>query len=277
MQAAATMMAKREQRERARARAIVRFNGLMFHGLATASFLETAVPLHVNRLAGVFAGHPEVGLWLERVWWPQRAGSGRALRDYLDATWPEFDWSAAYEEFFETYSPLYTRDSTNAGPAPAALGMCAAEAQAAVFYRALANCADEPVLRALVSRAARDHAGHFDHFRSLYERCNGHARFGFAATLRAVHECSRSAREGDVAVAFRPLDEHWGGCRPFPGLGYREFLERMTQLIERHAGLGRVERLLFRPWTQLQGIAPTPSEVGGQARWFAPVPRLAAA
>lgn len=277
MQATATTMAKREQGERKRARAIVRFNGLMFHGLATASFLETAVPLHVNRLASVFSGHPAVRLWLEQVWWQQRAGSGRRLRDYIDATWPEFDWSAAYEEFYETYGPLYARESMNTGPAPAVLGMCAAEAQAAVFYRALANCADEPALRALVCQSARDHVGYFDHFRSIFERCNGHERFGFAATLRAVHEFSRSAREGDVAAAFQPLDGHWGGCRPFPGLGYREFLERMTQLIERHAGLGRVERLLFRPWTQLQRIAPTLPEADGQARWFAPILQLAAA
>ena len=91
MQATVTIRNQRGQGERARARAIVRFNGLMFHSLAAASFLETAVPLYVNRLTHVFAGHPDVGHWLEHVWWPQKAEHGRLLREYVEATWPEFD------------------------------------------------------------------------------------------------------------------------------------------------------------------------------------------
>jgi hypothetical protein len=96
------MTEKREAGKQARARAIVRFNGLLFHSLAAASFLETAVPLHVNRLNAVFAARPDVVLWLEQVWWPQRAEHGRRLRDYLEATWPEFQWKSAYQEFYES-------------------------------------------------------------------------------------------------------------------------------------------------------------------------------
>ncbi len=148
MQAAATITTnQREQSEQARVRALVRFNGLTFHSIAMASFLETAVPLQVNRLAQVFGAHSDTGSWLEQVWWPQRAELGRQLREYIEATWPEFEWNAAYQEFCESYRPRSGLAKRDSGLALEALGLCVTAAQAALFYRALASSADEPALR----------------------------------------------------------------------------------------------------------------------------------
>ena len=91
--------AQRGQGDLARARAIVRFNSVMFHSLAAASLLESAVPLYAERLNVVLAGQPEARLWLEQVWVAQRAELGRRLREYTEATWPELDWNSAYAEF----------------------------------------------------------------------------------------------------------------------------------------------------------------------------------
>ncbi|HEX9685580.1 MAG TPA: hypothetical protein VGA25_07000 [Burkholderiales bacterium] len=250
MQAIATKTAQREKGEQARARAIVRFNGLLFYSLAAASFLETAVPLHANRLGQVLATRPEVGLWLEQAWWPRRAELGRRLREFIETTWPEFDWSAAYQEFYEGY---------RRGPAPAgrgtsaaleALDLCVTSTQAAVFYRALARGADEPALRALARQAAQVHGGGFDYSSALFERCERYERVGLVTAWRAVHAICRSARDFDARAAFEPLGRHWKGAPTVPELGYGEFRARMATLIERHAALGRTERLLFRPWLE---------------------------
>lgn len=255
MQAAATTT-QREQNEQARMRALVRFNGSTFHSLATASFLETAVPLHVNRLIQVFGADADVRLWLEQVWWPQRAELGRQLRAYVEATWPEFDWNAAYHEFYESYRPLSGLDGLRARVAREALGLCVTEAQAALFYRALANSADEPQLRALARRAACDHAAFFDFFRAHFERRKRIERVGFAAALRTVIAVCRSARDHDVATAFQALGRNWTGAAIVPGLGYPEYRRRMAQLLQRHAAPGLVERLLFRPWLRRERAAP---------------------
>ncbi|HLF38080.1 MAG TPA: hypothetical protein VI545_00220 [Burkholderiales bacterium] len=258
MQATTTRTARRERNEQARARAIVRFNGLLFHSLAAASFLETAVPLHVNRLKQVFAARPDVMLWLEQIWWPQRAEHGRRLRDYLEATWPEFHWSAAYQEFHDSYRPRSALEGRGAGAALEALGLCVTAAQAAVFYRALAKCADEPALRTLARQAACDHGGCFDYFSALFERCKRDERVGLVTSWRTVRAACRSARDFDASAAFEPLGRHWGGAPTVPELGYGEFQARMVQLIQRHAALGRVERLLFRPWLECERSAPAP-------------------
>jgi len=274
MQAAATTTTQREQNAQSRMRALVRFNGSTFRSLAAASLLETAVPLHVNRLTQLFGDDPEVRLWLEQVWWPQRAELGRQLRTYIEATWPEFDWNAANHEFHESYRPLSGLEGRRARVAREALALCVTEAQAALFYRALSNGADEPLLRALARRAAIDHAAFFDFFRALFERRRRIERVGFSATLRTVTAVCRSARDHDVAAAFRALDHNWTGAAIVPGIGYPEYRQRMAQQIQRHAALGPVERLLFRPWLGRERTAGAP-QVPGQ--WLPRAAQSAAA
>lgn len=275
MQATATMMtSQREQSDQARMRALVRFNGLTFHSLAAASFLETAVPLHVNRLTQVFSACPDVQLWLEQIWWPQRAELGRRLRERVEATWPEFDWNSAYDEFYGNYRPRSGLRDRRGSLALEALGLCVTAAQAAAFYRSLAGSADEPSLRAIARDAARDHAAHFDYFRALFERCKRLERVGFVAAWRAAVAICRSARDDDVAAAFAPLDRNWNGAPIVPGLSYQEYRERLAQLIRRRSAPGWVERLLFRPWLERDRAAPAPLSARPQP-WSLPAPLAA--
>jgi hypothetical protein len=193
------------------------------------------------------------------VWWPQRAALGRRLREYLERTWPEFDWNAAYKEFYGSYRrPRPGLDRREASAALGALGLCAAAAQAAVLYRALARCADEPALRALAREAASEHAGYFGHFRALFECCKREERVGLVAGWRTVRAACRSARDFHARAAFEPICGHWSGAPTVPGLDYGEFRARMVPLVERHAGLGRIERLLFRPWLERERPLPAP-------------------
>jgi hypothetical protein len=270
---ATTTNPPREQSEQARVRALIRFNGVTFHGLAAASFLETAVPQQGNRLVQVYVARPDVCEWLEQVWWPRRAEIGRQLRAYIEANWPEFDWASAYEEFCDAYRPR-TSLAGRGGGALETLALCVAAAQAALFYRALAASADDPVLRALARSAAIEHAGHFDYLRPLFERAKQLEGVGFAAAWRAVRGICRSLRDGAVATAFKSLAGNWKGAGVVPELGYSEYRERMARLIHRHAGLGWVERLLFRPW--LEREQPAPSLPGVPARaWMRAAPQPA--
>jgi hypothetical protein len=266
MQATAAITTiQRGQGQGARARALVRFNGLAFCSLAAASFLETAVARQVSRLAPVFAAHPGVPLWLDQVWGAGRAAIGRQLREYVETTWPEFDWKAAYCEYHDRQRPGFGLRGVPATVAHQALGLCVASAQAAVFYRALARSADEPALRDLARDAARAHAAYFDFFRDLLDRCKRVERVGITATWRTAIAVSRAARDDDVAAAFEPLDRNWNGASVVPAFGYPEYRLRMAQFVQRHAALGAIERLLFRPWLERERAARVPQ---------VPVPRI---
>jgi hypothetical protein len=269
MKAAAINPSQRAQNEQARARALVRFNSIMFHGLAAASFLETAVPLHVGRLGHVFGGDSHLRLWLEQIWWPGRAELGRQLRAYIDVTWPEFDWNAGYREFQESYQPLSGLEGSRARTTREVFGLCVMEAQAALFYRALAKSADEPQLRALAGQAACDHAEFFEYFQARFDQYRRTERVGFISTLRTVNAVCRSARDHDVAMAFHALTRNWTGDTIVPGLAYPEFRKRMTQLLLRQSALGPVDRLLFRPWLEHPGVQSVqPPLSHHQGRWL---------
>jgi hypothetical protein len=257
MQATATMtISPRESSEQTRLRALVRFNGLAFHSLAAASFLETAAPRQAGRLVQACAGRPDLAAWLEQVWWPRRAALGRQLRDYIETTWPEFDWNGAYEEFADAYRPCPGPAGRASAAALHILALCVTSAQSALFYRALGASMDDPALRALAARAAAEHAAFFDYVRPLYERRKRLEGLGPIASWRTAGAVCRSTRDGAVAAAFGPLAESWKGASIVPGLTYPEFRSRMAQLVLRCAALGWPERLLFRPWLERERRAP---------------------
>jgi hypothetical protein len=267
MDATATMTLQREPAEQARTRALVRFNGLVFHSLAIASLLESAAPKHAERLVRVFGAYPDVRLWLEGYWRPRRAALGAELAAYVEAIWPEFDRNSAWEEFDAAYRPRSGLDARDDGPALEALGACVSAAQAALFYRALAAGAEEPALRALARRAAGEHAGHFDCFRALFERCRRTGRPGFLASWRTAFAVGRSSRDGDVAAAHQALGGNWRGAPVVPALAYPEYRQRVVQFVRRHAAPGAVERLLLRPWIEPARRTPTATWTDGRPRW----------
>src|SRR5262245_24066453 len=259
MQATTAITTQRGKSDAARARVIVRFNGLMFHSLAAASFLESAVALQVESLNPVLARHPEARLWLEQVWLPQRAELGRRLREYVEATWPEFDWNTAYEEFQQPRVARARTERRHNGAALEVMARCAVEAQYALFYRGLAKAADEASLRDLAGEAAAAHAMFFDFFRGVFESCKRQERVRIGASWKTLRLAMRTARDVHLQAAFEPLAQNWNGPRTVPELTYGEFVQRMVRFVLRHAPLGHIEQLLFRPWLAVERPAPAPA------------------
>jgi hypothetical protein len=245
-----------EQKRTARQRALVRFNGVAFYGLAAASLIEAAAPLHAERLALALGGRDELVRWAHEVWGVRRGEIARSLRDYVVALWPEFDWEEAWREFEPAYRLRYGCQRAARGPAAELLGRCAGEAQAAVFYRAFSRAADDAELRGLAAEAAREHAAYFGEFRRAFERCSRRERPGPAGTVGILLEAARIARDREVALAFESLERCWNGPKSFVALEYREFLRRAGTLVRHHAALGPIERFLFRAWTRPPALSP---------------------
>lgn len=236
---------------------MTRHNGLIFYGLAAASFLETAIPLHASALLNVFAADPEVQRWIEQSWWPVKSAHARETRAYVEATWPEFDWSSAYGEFYEAYRPLVCVERDGRSRTREALIRSVGAAQATAFYRCLGSATDDAGLRQLLYRMSADEAAHFSCFRRLFARLDQNNPLGLLATYRTIVTCATRARDVDVQLAFSRLGPaHWYGGAPFPELGYRDFVMRMGEVVRRHITLGAAQRLLFRPWWQARRLRP---------------------
>jgi hypothetical protein len=237
---------------------MTRHNGLVFYGLAAASFLETAIPVHATGLLQLFSAEEEITRWIEQCWWPAKCHHARESRSYIETVWPEFDWAAAYGDFYDAYRPLA------AGPrvpdcVREALVRSASAAQASAFYRCLGTSSDDALLRQMLYRMAADESAHFTFFRRTYLQRHRSGQLGLLKAYRTVVTCAARARDVDVQVAFSHLGaRHWYGDTPFPHIEYSEFVQRMGEVVRRHVPLGMAQRLLFRPWWQPRALQAVP-------------------
>lgn len=228
---------------------VTRHNAVLFYGIAAAALLETEAARHARGLAAAFEKDAAFCAWVEDAWIPAKSGHAERSRAYVDAAWPEFDWRAACDGFSADYRRLAPGSRPGQSIAYSALACSMAAAQAAMFYRALGGVADDAELRRLLHAMAADEVAHFECFRQCYEDHRRREHLGMLASFRAVLACALRARDLDVRLAFDHLRaQHWYGGVPLQDLSYREFVERVGNIVRRQLPLGPAQRLLFKPW-----------------------------
>lgn len=250
--------------------AIVHANGPFFYSVAAASLLEAFAPRYAERVLHFFRGDQTLCDWIRNEWSPRKVARAKELREYIETTWPEFDWRAAHEQYGSAIEQ-------NGGPGPhrataahEALARCVAAAQSALFYRALARWADDLILRDMARVMAQEEALSFAYFRAAFERRARVERVGFVAAWRTALSCVRAARDTGVRLAFEAIVAQWGPNTPFPAIDYIEFAKRMKGVIERQARLGLPERVLFWSWKRVPRVAAVAPRQS-VSKWFKPV------
>ena len=255
---------------------LVRANGPLFYSVAAASLLESMVPFFAQRLRAFFRGDKALVEWLDSEWLPRKAARAATLRQYVEKTWPEFDWSAAHEQCLASAHTEGGLGPQQPTAAHEALARCVATAEGGVYYRALAGWAEDPHMRELARARAYDEALAFDRFRAAYERRVRVDRVGIIAAWRTRTACMRTGRDLHLASVFKVIGDHCEKNVPFPVIDYSEFLDRMRSVVARHGRLSTAERLLFRPWTGRPRLVPNEAPIGGPSVAFRPVLRAAA-
>src|SRR5262245_33602548 len=82
---------------------LIHDNAELFYLLAAASFVEITSDLYTKNLIEFFQGDAEIENWLANFWEHEEVQHGTALKRYVQAVWPEFDWEGAYRGFFVEY------------------------------------------------------------------------------------------------------------------------------------------------------------------------------
>jgi hypothetical protein len=255
---------------------LVRANGPLFYSIAAAALLESLAPVYTARLRHLFRTDHAFCDWMENEWLPRKAARAAALRDYVEKTWPELDWTSTFEQCRGAVESDGGLGPHKATAAHEALAHCVAATESGVFYRSVARWADDPRLREMAASMAHEEALSFPHFRAAYERRARFQRFGLFAAWRAMQANMRTARDLHLATAFRTIRGQCGPNVPFPVMDYAEFLRRMRAVIERHGGLGTVERILLRTWKSRPCVPNIPESQPRAAACFRPVFKAAA-
>ena len=219
----------------------------LFYLVAAASFIEIAADLYTDNLIQYFEGDNEVVDWLTCKWKPEEVRHGYVLRDYVRHVWPEFDWQAGYDGFFDEYSRMCTVDEFEPSRGLEMVARCVVETGTSTFYHAMGRLTDEPVLAGIVARIRADEVGHYKYFYRFFRQYSATESPGRIRILAALKRRMLEARQDDAECALR----HAYATRQRQGdPGYESFKQLMAVLstqVKRHYPVDMAARMLIKP------------------------------
>lgn len=224
----------------------VRSDEELFFVLAGASFVESGSDIYTHILTSYFGDSP-VADWLARHWEREELQHGRALRAYVEAVWPEFDWNSAYAKFLAEYSTYCEVEQLEPTPALELAARCVVETSTATLYRSLQDYTDEPVLKQLAGNIRSDEVRHYKNFHRYfneYNRAEGNGRWKILeALVRRVVEVRRE----DSDCALRHVFELRYPDRDIQSPEYRRISALARSLVMRHASAEMMVKMLLKP------------------------------
>jgi hypothetical protein len=171
--------------------------------VASASLVEAASDLYTANLVQYFKQDAEVAHWLATHWEPEELQHGRALREYIERVWPDFDWERTFKAFLGEYSALCQIEALGPTPALEMISRCVVETGTATLYDAIGTHSREPLLGVIVDRIRQDEVRHYKHFYRYFRKYQRGERIGRLRVARALLARVAEVRHADADCAFR--------------------------------------------------------------------------
>jgi hypothetical protein len=214
---------------------LIHDNAELFYLLAAASFVEITSDLYTKNLIEFFQGDAEIENWLANFWELEEVQHGTALKRYVQAVWPEFDWEDAYRGFFEEYGRACTMDALAENHALEMVARCVVETGTSSFYRTLSDASPEPVLKQITANISSDEVRHYKHFYRYFLDYKDRERPGRVAILRQLWKRGTDVKAEDAYIAFKHVFRVRNPGEAFTQEAYDEF----------RASFRRIGRTLF--------------------------------
>jgi hypothetical protein len=217
-----------------------------FYLVASASLMESATDLYTENLVDYFAGDEEVTSWLEQCWLPEELQHGLALRRYVEAAWPQFDWEPARRRFVKEFRPFCdialepTRTQEMAS-------RCVVEMGTASYYRTLSCASPEPVLATLARHIAADEVRHYKHFYRYFRRYRDAETPSRAAILAALWRRLKMTGGDDSFIVLKHVYSAFHPGEPFDAGVYRRVRRQCRNLVRDHIPHEMGVRMLLKP------------------------------
>jgi hypothetical protein len=221
-----------------------------------SSFIESASDVYTKNLIEYFSTDAEISDWLALQWEPEELQHGRALRAYVEAAWPRFDWPTAFNGFLEDYSKLCSVEVLGPTHALELVSRCVIETGTSTLYRAIRDATTDPVLRKVADNIQRDEIRHFKYFFNFfrrYQQADGASRWAIAKILMAR---VREIRNSDAICALSHIRDGATGqsalashALPEAGAMYRQIGARLRHHYPMDAAAKMVVAPLALPVT----------------------------
>jgi hypothetical protein len=225
----------------------VRDDETLFFLLTTSAFVEIASAIYTRNLSHYYADDPDVVGWLNQNWEQEEVQHGRALRDYVRAVWPEFDWDKANVAFREDYEARCTLEAFEPSQALEMAARCVVETCTATFYRMLHSYTDEPVLKRITDHIRADEVRHYSHFLRFFQKYVDRDQANRWQTTRAVIRRVAEVGDDDGLIAFRHAFQVRYPDRTFRQSDYEAFRASLKGILRQHFPAEMATRMLLRP------------------------------
>jgi len=228
-------------------RDVVASDSVLFHRLVSSSFLEITASAYTRNLVAYYADDAEIHDWLVRIWEPEEVNHGEAMRRYVEAIWPDYDWSLAYTAFHDEYTRMCRVEDLHGSLALEMVARCVTETETAATYKMLARYTEEPVLCDLLQRMYRDEVRHYGYFLGYFRR---YAEIERPSQVRIIHtmlERTSEVGDTDLGTTLEHVQRGWTGRPEVAPCTAADLATACKRIARDHCDYGLARRMLVQP------------------------------
>jgi len=185
---------------------LIKGNDFLFRVVSIASFIEITSDIYESNLVDFYKDDKDISSWLRDSWEPEEIQHGKALREYIQRVWSNFDWERAYNGFRKEYSKLCTIDEFQPTKAKEMLARMVVETGTSTFYRGLreyANSINEPILAKIANYIYKDELYHYEEFYSGFKKYNQKECLGRKEIIKVIYQRLKMANDEDIFIAHK--------------------------------------------------------------------------
>jgi len=218
-----------------------------FYLLAGASFVESLADLYAHNLVAYYDDNPAAQRWLDSEWGQEELQHGRALRAYVLAVWPDFDWESAFAAFERAYRPLCADGLLGPTKALEMAARCVVETGTSSFYGMIQAASPEPVLRELAARIRADEVHHYKYFYRYFREYQQRERLSRWRVLRELLRRVSEVDQEDSFLAVQAAYETHNPGKRFTRRDFDAFRQRIGGWVQRFYPFEMAAKMLLKP------------------------------
>lgn len=215
--------------------------------LASASFIEITSDLYTGNLVEFFGGDHETVGWLQERWQPEELQHGEALKRYVQAAWPDFEWDAAYRRFFAEFSNISSMEALAPTRALVMVAQCVVEAGTSSFYTMLAKLDREPLLTHLATCIRADEIRHYKYFYHYFQKYRERERPGRIAVLGTLLRRAALVHSEDALIAFKHIHATQNPGAEFRKSDYISYRDGVRRLAKDEFPIEMATKMMLKP------------------------------
>lgn len=175
--------------------------------IKAASVVERNAPDYTDYLQHVFADDPEFST-IATAWAAEEVQHGDALGKWAMLADPTWNYQEAFQRYRATYRIDTDVDASIRGSRTGELiARCMVETGTSSYYTALADAAEEPVLKALCKQIAADEFRHFKLFYDHMHRYLKREKLSRLSRLRIALSRVLESEDDELATAYHITNE----------------------------------------------------------------------